>query len=66
MGRTGSHAGIVFIQSEIFPVSAEPGGSQIDCGLIQQETPEKPFVIKGLTAEGCFQRSLFINIFSLV
>jgi len=27
---------------------------------------KKPFVIKGLAAEGCFQRSLFVNIFAFV
>lgn len=66
VGRTGSHAGIVFYSMWIFPCCWRARRLTDRLWIIQQETPKKAFVFKGLTAGGCFQRSLFINIFSFV
>lgn len=66
VGRIGRRVGIAFIQCQILPAFLRARRLTDILWIIQQETPKKLFVIKGLAAEGCFQRSLFVNIFSFV
>lgn len=65
VGRIVRRVGIAFIQCQILPAFLRARRLTDTLRKIQQETPKKPFVIKGLAAEGCFQRSLFGNIFPL-